>query len=66
MTEVDSSAVPVTPVTVRPRLDFLDLLRGWIMVIMALDHVRDFVSYDVLSFWPTDLSKTTPGLFFTR
>ena len=66
MAEVNPSAVPVTPVAARPRLDFLDLLRGWIMVIMALDHVRDFVSHDVLTFWPTDLSKTTPGLFWTR
>lgn len=36
------------------------------MVIMALDHVRDFFHASALSFSPTDLSRTTPVLFFTR
>jgi uncharacterized membrane protein len=49
---------------VRARLDSIDLLRGLVMVIMALDHVRDFFSnvrYD-----PLDLTQTSPALFFTR
>jgi uncharacterized membrane protein len=46
------------------RLDSVDLLRGGIMIIMALDHVRDYVSGYPYS--PTDLSHTTPALFFTR
>ena len=66
MPVVNPSAVPVTPVAVRPRLDFLDLLRGWIMVIMALDHVRDFFSREMFSFAPTDLDKTTLAFFATR
>jgi uncharacterized membrane protein len=48
----------------RPRLDAVDLLRGMIMVLMALDHVRDF--FPVGNFDPLDLSKTTPALFLTR
>lgn len=36
------------------------------MVIMALDHVRDFFHVGAMSFSPTDLTKTTPALFFTR
>jgi len=36
------------------------------MIIMALDHVRDFVHRGAMSFSPTDLSKTTPALFLTR
>src|SRR5947208_15728068 len=53
------------PVDIRPRtrLDSVDLLRGVVMIVMALDHVRDF--YDFLPD-PTNLKTTTPALFFTR
>ncbi|MES2830328.1 MAG: heparan-alpha-glucosaminide N-acetyltransferase domain-containing protein [Bacteroidota bacterium] len=46
------------------RIKSIDILRGIIMVIMALDHVRDF--YTNVPFDPLDLSKTSPILFFTR
>ena len=36
------------------------------MIIMTLDHVRDFVHRGAMSFSPTDLAKTSPELFFTR
>ncbi len=48
----------------KERLDSVDLLRGLVMVIMALDHVRDFVSN--AHFDPTDLDRTTSALFATR
>jgi uncharacterized membrane protein len=49
------------------RLDSIDLLRGIVMVIMMLDHTRDFVHRDVLmGLDPTDLSRTNVVLFFTR
>lgn len=53
------------PASRAERLDGIDLLRGAIMIVMALDHVRDFVS-DRLLEDPTNLKTTTPALFLTR
>lgn len=50
----------------RPRIDSVDLLRGIVMVVMLLDHTRDFVHADTWRFDPTDLARTYPSLFFTR
>jgi uncharacterized membrane protein len=47
-----------------PRLVSVDILRGLVMVIMALDHTRDFMSY--LRFAPEDMAHTYGALFFTR
>ena len=44
----------------------IDLIRGLVMIIMALDHVRDLLHVSSLTQSPTDLSSTTPILFFTR
>ncbi|HEY0686456.1 MAG TPA: heparan-alpha-glucosaminide N-acetyltransferase domain-containing protein [Steroidobacter sp.] len=48
------------------RLDAIDLLRGLVIVLMVLDHVRDFVHEPAFVFSPTDLTQTTPILFMTR
>jgi uncharacterized membrane protein len=48
------------------RLRSLDALRGAVMIVMALDHVRDFFHSGAMSFSPTDLTRTTTVLFFTR
>jgi uncharacterized membrane protein len=53
-------------VTASSRLSSIDAIRGTVMIIMALDHVRDFFHASAISFSPTDLTKTTPILFFTR
>jgi uncharacterized membrane protein len=42
------------------------MLRGIVMVIMLLDHTREFVHRDMLDFEPTDLTRTNVLLFFTR
>jgi uncharacterized membrane protein len=46
------------------RLPAIDLLRGLVIVLMALDHTRDF--FFLSPFTPEDLAHATPGLFWTR
>ena len=46
------------------RVQGIDRLRGLVIALMALDHVRDYFSN--VPFDPTDLTQTTPALFFTR
>ncbi|WP_165064654.1 DUF1624 domain-containing protein [Paludisphaera rhizosphaerae] len=57
-----------TPSTeIRPeshRLEGVDLLRGLVMVLMALDHTRDYFQDGSID--PTNLTQTTPALFITR
>lgn len=48
------------------RIDSIDVLRGIVMVIMAIDHVRDFLHQGAYLDDPLNISTTTPVLFFTR
>jgi uncharacterized membrane protein len=49
-----------------PRLHSVDALRGAIMMLMAIDHIRDFVARSAMQFSPTNLERTTAAIFFTR
>lgn len=58
-------AEPVAPVaSKRARLESVDIVRGVIMILMALDHTRDFFGTSGIN--PTDPATTTIPLFFTR
>jgi uncharacterized membrane protein len=48
------------------RIYSIDFTRGLVMIIMVLDHVRDLMHTGSVTHSPTDLSTTTPILFFTR
>ncbi len=63
------SESPVKPyVIARPvtsqRLLSVDILRGLVMVVMAIDHTRDYLTN--VPFQPEDITHTWPALFFAR
>ena len=75
MQVIDSCEAEVRPIAVRDvritaakvsaaRLTCVDLLRGAVMIVMALDHTRDF--FTNLRFAPEELAFTNGPLFFTR
>jgi uncharacterized membrane protein len=66
---VTTTASPVQDALAGPfartrRIDSVDLLRGVVMLIMGLDHTREFFTY--LTFQPENMERSFPALFFTR
>src|ERR1051325_10878893 len=64
MPMITASQPTSAPVRTSTRLDSVDLLRGLVMVLMALDHTRGYFSN--VTFYPLDLDKTNVPLFLTR
>jgi len=48
----------------KKRIESIDVMRGIVMVVMALDHTRDF--FTTITFNPTNLNKASTALFITR
>ena len=58
------SAVIAAPASVNARVASIDILRGLVMVVMALDHTRDY--FTDVPFEPENLARTWTALFLTR
>jgi uncharacterized membrane protein len=56
----------MTSLPVKERIRGIDTVRGLIMVIMTLDHCRDFLHFQGPQYAPTNMATTTVILFFTR
>jgi len=61
---ISPNAGEALPIASGSRLSSIDIVRGLVMVWMALDHTRDF--FTNIPFEPEDIHLTSPGLFFTR
>jgi uncharacterized membrane protein len=67
LARTSNDSVMAEPGAIGPRklrLESVDVPRGMVMILMALDHTRDFFGINTVS--PTDLAQTTIPLFFTR
>src|SRR5919202_6637219 len=59
-----SASSPTLELSRAPRVESVDFWRGVVMVLMALDHARDYLTH--LRFAPESMAQTYGALFFTR
>lgn len=64
--DLTASSEQHRPALYAGRIESIDLLRGLVIILMVLDHVRDFFLAYSFQFNPTDLEHTTPSIFLTR
>jgi hypothetical protein len=55
-----TSAIPPQPA---PRIQSVDALQGAIMILMAIDHIRDYIARSAMRLLPSDLTHTTAAIF---
>ena len=60
------AANSIMAIEVKNRIETIDLLKGLVMIIMALDHTREFLHAGAYVYDPTNLYQTTLFIFFTR
>ena len=58
--------VPLNPSRAKQRVAAVDVVRGFVMLLMAVDHVRERFFYHLNVSDPMDIQATSPALFFTR
>lgn len=71
LSTVARSASPAMPVTAspsrsRPRIESIDALRGLVILLMLVDHAREFFFLHAQVSDPMDVATTSPALFATR
>lgn len=62
----DPAAVASTDTVTKSRIASIDIMRGLVILLMAVDHVRERFFYHLNVSDPMDLESTSPALFFTR
>jgi uncharacterized membrane protein len=63
---ITTAPYPQTQTLTSTRVQSIDLLRGIVIILMALDHVRDYFHADAFLYNPLNLDKTNAAVFFTR
>lgn len=61
-----AQARPAQDVVAHSRVAAIDILRGLVIVLMALDHIRDYTHASGWAYYPLDPAQSTPLIYATR